>query len=350
MAASLFGVPLSVLDTSPIVQGSTAAIALHNTVALAQLTDELGYHRYWVPEHHSMRGVASAAPAVLAGQIASRTRSIRVGAGGVLLANHSPLVVAEQFGTLEVFHPGRIDLGIGRAFGGSRLAAAAVRSESDRTALPFAEQLAELLGYLGRGPEPAVQAIPALGNTPPVWLLGSTDFSAKLAAAMSLPYAFAYHLQPQGLASALRIYRESFQSSSAQAEPYVLVSVPVVVAESDDHATWLARPNRLKVLSRHLGSRILLPSPQAAEAYPYTRDDCKFLEEHFVTEAVGSPATVEQRLGKLLEEHAMNELMISTKVYDESDRRRSYELLAAMGSGSTELDSVMATPSRPDQD
>jgi luciferase family oxidoreductase group 1 len=328
--SSLSGVPLSVLDTSPIVQGSTAAVALRNTVGLAQLADRLGYHRYWVPEHHSMRGVASAAPAVVVGQIAASTRTIRVGAGGVLLANHAPLVVAEQFGTLEAFHPGRIDLGIGRALGGPKLAAAAVRSATERTASSFAEQLSELIGYFDPALDRPVQAIPAVGNAPPVWLLGSSDFSAKLAGSLGLPYAFAYHLRPDGIGSALRLYRDSFRASDIRPEPYALVSVPVIVAETDEHARWLAGPNRLKVFSRGLGSRILLPTPQEADGYRYTPEDLVQLEERFASEIVGSPSTVHKRLGQLLDEYAMDELMVSTKVYDEADRRRSYELLAGL--------------------
>lgn len=326
--SSLSGVPVSVLDTSPIVQGSTASVALRNTVGLAQLADRLGYHRYWVPEHHSMRGVASAAPAVVVGQIAANTQTIRVGSGGVLLANHAPMVIAEQFGTLEAFHPGRIDLGIGRALGGSKLAAASVRSETERTASSFAEQLSELLGYFDPAVDRPVQAIPAIGNTPPVWLLGSSDFSAELAGSLGLPYAFAYHLRPDGISSALRLYRESFRASDIRSEPYVLVSAPVIVADSDEHARWLAGPNRLKVFSRGLGNRILLPSPQEAAAYQYSPEDLVQLEERFASEIVGSPSTVDKRLGQLLDDYAMDELMISTKVYDEADRRRSYELLA----------------------
>lgn len=325
---TLSTVPLSVLDTSPIVQGSTARQALRNTVDLAQLTDQLGYHRYWVPEHHSMRGVASAAPAVLAGQIAAATGRIRVGSGGVLLANHSPLVVAEQFGTLEAFHPGRIDLGIGRALGGSKATAAAVRSEGERTASSFADQLRELVGYLDPPADASVRAIPAAGNAPPVWLLGSTDFSAQLAGELGLPYAFAYHLQPAGITSALRLYRESFTPSKARQGPYLLVSVPVLVAPTDGEAQWLAGPNRLKVLSRKLGKSILLPSPWTAAEYAYTPEHHQTMEQLCGSNFVGSPDTVGKGIADFVDEHQPDELMVQTKVYDHADLRRSFELLA----------------------
>jgi luciferase family oxidoreductase group 1 len=208
-------VRLSVLDTSPIVAGSSPRQALHNTVDLAVLADSLGYHRYWVPEHHGMRGVASCAPAVLVGQLAASTRRLRVGAGGVLLPNHAPIVVAEQFGTLEALHPGRIDLGLGRAPGGPPAAVAAVRGSRSSS---FREQLSELREYLS----PTEGAIPVRGgNVPPLWLLGSSSSSAELATELGLPYAFAGHLNPGGAVAAARSYRG----------PALLVSVSAIVAE-----------------------------------------------------------------------------------------------------------------------
>ncbi len=328
MVSSLSDIPLSVLDTSPIVEGSTAREALGKTQDLARLVDRLGYHRYWVPEHHSMRGVASAAPAVVVAQLAAVTTHIRVGSGGVMLYNHAPIVVAEQFGTLEAFHPGRIDLGLGRALGGSMRAAAVVRSEAERTARSYREQLEELLGYFTSLPEQAVRAIPAVGNTPPVWLLGSTDSSAVLAAELGLPYAFAHHLRPDCADSALRRYRESFQSSATVAEPYVLVSVSAVVADTDDHAEWLAGSNKLKVLSRSLGRPILLPSPEEAARYPYTDEDLAVIEGKFASVVIGSPQTADKALRGVLEHTAADELMITTQVFEHAARLRSYELLA----------------------
>jgi luciferase family oxidoreductase group 1 len=321
-------VPVSVLDTSPIVHGSTARAALHNTVDLARLTDELGYHRYWVPEHHGMRGVASAATAVLVGRIADATRRIRVGAGGVLLPNHPPIVIAEQFGTLEALHPGRIDLGIGRAPGGNRRAAEVVRSERERTAKNFPEQLDELIGYFDPQEDDTVKAVPATGNRPPIWILGSSDVSAQLAGSLGLAYAFAHHLNPDGAATAMHTYRETFQPSPLCLEPTTLVSVSVIAAETDERAEWLAGSTRLKVLSRVRGRRILLPSPDAAATYPYTGDDRAEIAARSGAVLVGSPDAVSKSLQAVLDTTGAHELMVTTPVYDHRDRRRSYELVS----------------------
>jgi luciferase family oxidoreductase group 1 len=323
-------VPLSVLDTSPIVSGSTARDALLNTLDLAQLADRLGYHRYWVPEHHSMRGVASSAPAVLVGQLAAATERLRVGSGGVLLRNHSPIVIAEQFGTLEAFYPGRIDLGIGRSVGGTKRTALVVRSEAERMTSTFEQQLEELLGYFGPSEDQVVRAIPAVGNTPPLWLLGSTDFSGKLAGSLGLPYAFAHHLNPEAASSALKNYRESFHPSHDIERPTVLVSVPVIAAETDERAEWLAGPSKRKFLGRQLGERILLPSPDEAEAYPYTAEDQAAIDAKFAGVVWGSPDTVAEALQTLLDDTGADELMVTTQVYDHADRRRSYELVAEL--------------------
>ncbi|HJP79757.1 MAG TPA: LLM class flavin-dependent oxidoreductase [Pseudonocardiaceae bacterium] len=300
---------ISVLDTSPIVAGSSARQALHNTVDLAVLADELGYHRYWVPEHHSMRGVASSAPAVLAGRLADATTRIRVGAGGVLLPNHAPLVVAEQFGTLAALHCGRIDLGIGRALGGPPQVAAALR----RTDTGFPEQISELIGYFEATDEQQVSAVPALGNPVQFWLLGSSANSARLAATLGLPYAFARHLNPAGAVEATSAYRE------ACPEPELIVSVSAIVADTDERAEWLAGPTRLKVRSRKRGERIPLPSPADVDPAELT-DPLPGL-------VVGSPDTVREQLQAIADETGADELMITTPVYDHADRRRSYELL-----------------------
>lgn len=307
---------LSVLDTSPIVAGSTARQALANTLDLAVLADELGYHRYWVPEHHGMRGVASAAPAVVAGRLAAATHRIRVGAGGVLLPNHAPIVVAEQFGTLTAFHPGRVDLGLGRAPGGPRSAVDLVRG--GRTAPDFREQVEELLGYFTPGDKPL--AVPAAGNAPEVWLLGSSPSSARLAGELGLGYAFARHLNPRDAAEATRTYRSAFRPG-LRSSPVTLVSVAVIAAGTDERADWLAGPNRVKVARRLRGERILLPSPE--EAAPQPADPL----DHVL---VGSPPTLRDRLRSLADATGADELMVTTPVYDHADRRRSYELLACL--------------------
>ncbi|RZQ59660.1 LLM class flavin-dependent oxidoreductase [Amycolatopsis suaedae] len=317
-------VRLSVLDTSPIVEGSTPRRALRNTVDLAVLADALGYHRYWVPEHHSMRGVASSAPAVLIDHLANVTRRLRVGAGGVLLPNHSPMVVAEQFGTLEALHPGRIDLGIGRAPGGSKQAVEFVRPERERTATPYRRQLEELLAYFDPADDAPVKAIPALGgNVPPVWLLGSSADSAGLAADLGLNYAFARHLNLDAAVDATRTFR-------TRSDAGMLVSVSVIAAEDDERAEWLAGSTRLKVLSRLRGKRIRLPSPEDAAAYPYTDDDRAVIAERSASVVVGSPDTVAKHLQTVLDDTGTGELMVTTPLYYHEDRRRSYELIASV--------------------
>ncbi|MGV9383971.1 LLM class flavin-dependent oxidoreductase [Nonomuraea sp. NPDC003707] len=324
-------VRVSVLDTSPIVQGSTPRQALHNTVDLAKLADALGFHRYWVPEHHGMRGVASSAPAVLIGHLADTTRHLRVGAGGVLLPNHAPIVVAEQFGTLAALHPGRIDLGLGRAPGGPRPAVEAVRPERDRTAKTFRQQLDELQAYLDPPQDAQVKAIPVLGgNVPSLWLLGSTTSSADLAAELGLPYAFAHHLNAQMAVDAMRTYRERFRPSDHAATPTTLVSVSVIAAEDDERAEWLAGSTRLKVLSRVRGNRILLPSPEDAAAYPYTDDDRAEIAARSDGVLVGGPSAVIEHLQSVLDATGTDELMITTPLYHHADRRRSYELIASI--------------------
>ncbi|WP_086665994.1 LLM class flavin-dependent oxidoreductase [Lentzea kentuckyensis] len=289
------GIRLSVLDTSPIVQGSTPRQALLNTTDLAELAEELGFHRYWVPEHHGMRGVASSSPAVLAGHLASVTERLRVGSGGVLLPNHPPLVVAEQFGTLAALHPGRIDLGIGRAPGGAPHVVSTLR----RTDRPYRDQLEELRALLDPG---MTTAVPVQGgNVPELWLLGSSPGTAELAAELGVPFAFARHLSPD-------------QSCRAD-----LVSVAVICAETDDRAEWLAGPIRAKVRSRKEGDRILLPSPHDVAAQP---DDGRVL--------VGGPETIARKLQAVLDETGTEELMITTPVFHHADRRRSYELIASI--------------------
>ena len=289
------GIRLSVLDTSPIVQGATPRQALLNTTDLAELAEELGFHRYWVPEHHGMRGVASSSPAVLAGHLASVTERLRVGSGGVLLPNHPPLVVAEQFGTLAALHPGRIDLGIGRAPGGAPHVVSTLR----RTDRPYREQLEELRALLD--PD-MTTAVPVQGgNVPELWLLGSSPGTAELAAELGVPFAFARHLSPD-------------QSCRAD-----LVSVAVICAETDDRAEWLAGPIRAKVRSREEGNRILLPSPHDVAAQP---DDGRVL--------VGGPETIARKLQAVLDETGTGELMITTPVFHHADRRRSYELIASI--------------------
>jgi luciferase family oxidoreductase group 1 len=326
---SLADTPLSVLDLSPITSDSDAATSFRHTVDLARHTESLGYRRYWLAEHHNMPGIASSATAVLIAQVAAATERIRVGSGGVMLPNHAPLVVAEQFGTLEAFHPGRIDLGIGRAPGTDQRTAVALRgSAAALSAQDFPQQLTELMEYFDPEEGRAVRAAVAEGNRPPIWLLGSSGFSAQLAGMLGLPFSFAHHFSAQNTTPALRIYRESFQPSDVLDEPYVMLGTSVICADTDEHARWIAGPSGVTFLSLRHGRPIPLPSPQEAADYPYSDLDLMFIEERMSSNIVGSPETVRKGLEDLLAETGANELMVTTMVHGHDDRRRSYELVA----------------------
>ncbi|WP_020501352.1 LLM class flavin-dependent oxidoreductase [Sciscionella marina] len=307
----------SVLDTSPIAEGSTAQRALRNTLELATLADELGYHRYWVPEHHSMRGVASAAPPVLTAAIAARTNRIRVGAGGVLLPQHAPLIVAEQFGTLEALHPGRIDLGLGRASGSPAYALEELRPVPDA----FPEQIRQLLGFFRGDDARRTVAVPARGNEPAVWVLGSSPRSAAVASENGLPYAFAHHIAPHAAEESLAGYSGTTS----------LLSVSVIAAETDARAEWLAGSARLKTLCRAKGKSILLPPPEEAAAYAYTEDELAVLRIR-ATPIAGTLDTIAARLRELRDRTGAGELMITTPVYEHEDRLESYRILSRLGS------------------
>jgi luciferase family oxidoreductase group 1 len=326
MTKSRTALRFSVLDTAPIVQGSNASRALRECVELAQFVDGLGYHRFWIPEHHGMRGVASAAPAVVIDRVASVTRHMRVGAGGVMTPNHSPIVIAEQFGTLEAFHPARIDLGLGRALGGPREVTDRIRSPHDRAATPFEDQVRELLELFDEQSEDRAAAVPAEGNRPEIWLLGSSDYTARVAGALGLPFAAAHHLQPRNTIAATRIYRQAFQPSTLCPAPRTMVSVAVIAAESDERAQWLSGPLRMKTARRKEGQPIRLPSPHIAEHHGYAtrRAAADELDGVFI----GSPSTVLTRLQDLAEATEADELLIKTDLYDPSDRRESFKLLA----------------------
>jgi len=329
---SLSDVPLSVLDLAPVSKGSDARASLRNTLDLARATEALGYHRYWLAEHHNMPGIASAATAVLIGHVADATERIRVGSGGIMLPNHAPLVVAEQFGTLEAFHPGRIDLGIGRAPGTDQRTALALRGPGGLSAENFPEQLTELLGYFEPSDTRAVNAVTAEGNRPPVWLLGSSGFSAQLAGRLGLPFSFAHHFAAENTIPAVQLYRDNFRPSDALAEPYVMLGTSVVAAETDEQAQFLAGPGGLTFLSLRRGRPIPLPTPEEAAAYPYTDVDRAFLEDRFSSSVIGSPETVRKDLEQLLSDTGANELMVTTMVHGHADRVRSYELLASLKS------------------
>jgi luciferase family oxidoreductase group 1 len=323
-------VPLSVLDLSPVAAGTTAGQALQNTTELARRTEELGYRRFWVAEHHNMPAIASSAPAVLIAHLAAATSTIRVGSGGVMLPNHAPLVVAEQFGTLEALHPGRIDLGIGRAPGTDQLTALALRRTMEGlSAEAFPEELADLMGLFMGGDTPArITATPGLGDMPAIWLLGSSGYSAQLAGLLGLPFSFAHHFSAANTIPALALYRQNFRPSRWLERPYAMVAVSAICADTDEHAEWLSGPAALSFLRLRQGMPQPLASPQEAAAYPYTPGERQFARERFASQAVGSPEKVRAQLAGLLERTEADELMLTTMVYAIQDRIRSFELIA----------------------
>ncbi|WP_346775860.1 LLM class flavin-dependent oxidoreductase [Micromonospora sp. HNM0581] len=330
----MIDVPLSVLDLAPVAAGACAGEALRHTTELARRTDELGYHRFWVAEHHNMPAIASSAPAVLIAHLAAHTTDIRLGSGGVMLPNHAPLVVAEQFGTLEALHPGRIDLGIGRAPGTDQVTALALRRTMEGlSAEGFPQELKDLMGYFDETATGRITANPGRGQRPAVWLLGSSGFSAQLAGALGLPFSFAHHFSARSTLPALALYRQSFRPSRWLERPYAMVAVNAVCAESDEHAEWLAGPAGLSFLRLRSGRPEPLATPEEAAAYPYTDLEREFLAQRRQGQASGSPQTVRRQLDELLASTGADELMLTSFVYDVADRMRSFELIATEVAG-----------------
>ena len=301
--------------------------ALRNSLELAQHAERLGYHRHWVAEHHNMPGIASSAPAVLIAHLASVTKTIRVGSGGVMLPNHQPLVIAEQFGMLEALHPDRIDLGIGRAPGTDQITAYALRRAFDPATDDLPTLLTELLAFF-QGTFPRVTAVPGAGQMPAIWLLGSSDFSARLAGELGLPFSFAHHFMPQNTEPALEIYRRHFTPSPWLRDPYAMVGVAVVCAETDEEAHRLHGSARLSFLRLRTGHPSTLPSPEEAAEFEYTEGQRSFVDSWTASHVVGSPATVRAGLDELQQRTRADELILTTNVYDHSARLRSYELVA----------------------
>ena len=326
-------IPLSVLELSPVGSGMTSAQALRNTIDLAKHAERLGFDRFWLAEHHNTPGIASAVPELLIGQVAAATQSIRVGSGGVMLPNHSALRVAETFKTLEALFPNRIDLGIGRAPGTDGLTALALRRSREALyADDFDEQLGDLFA-LGNGAFPAehpfrrVSAIPTDVPLPPVTLLGSSDYSARLAGTLGLAFAFAYHFSPHALMPALHAYRANF-TPRALTKPHAIVTVSVFCAPTDEEADFLAGPMRLTFLKLRSGQPIQLPTPEEARDYPYTLQEGAALGAIRAMQIVGSPETVRRELGALLAKTQADELMLTTMMHAHDDRLRSFTLVA----------------------
>ena len=323
-------VPLSVLDLATVVSGSTPAQALADTTQIAGIAEQLGYKRLWVAEHHGMPAVASSAPAVLIAHLANATTTLRVGSGGVMLPNHSPLVVAEQFGTLEALHPGRIDLGIGRAPGTDPVTARALRRVRDLDVDTFPDDVVELIRYLmpSEGPPSHPAAVPGRGYLPEVWLLGSSLFSAELAGMLGLPFSFAYHFAPPYLDAALERYRSAFSPSFLWAEPHVMVAVSVLCAPEAEEARWLAGPSALAILQLRSGKLGPLPTPEQAEAYEYTPAEAALVAEQTASHLVGDPGTVGAGLLELARRTDADEIMLSTRADSVDARARSLALIA----------------------
>ncbi len=322
-------IPFSVLDLSPIRQCGTAAESFRNTLDLARHAERLGFHRYWVAEHHSLPGIASAATAVVIAHVAGGTSRIRVGSGGIMLPNHAPLVIAEQFGTLESLYPGRIDLGLGRAPGGDQQTARALRWHLGSSGDTFPQDLAELMAYFREGgPGNGVHAVPGEGLDVPVWLLGSSDFSARLAAELGLPFAFASHFAPDYLLEALALYRRYFEPSGHLTDPRVMVAANVFAADTDADARRLFTSAQQQFLNLVRGTPGLLPPPVESMDRLWLPHERQHVERMTRCSAVGSPETVRRWLERFAAETRADELILAGQIYDHAARRRSFEIVA----------------------
>jgi luciferase family oxidoreductase group 1 len=318
--------PLSVLDLSPITQGSDAGASLRNSADLARHAERLGYKRFWMAEHHSMPGIASAATAVALAFVGSQTSTIRIGAGGVMLPNHAPLIVAEQFGTLESLFPGRVDLGLGRAPGTDQAAAYAMRRNLTSDANQFPNDVGELQDYF-RGENGRVRAIPGEGLNIPIWILGSSLFGAQLAAMLGLPYAFASHFAPQMMMEAIDVYRRQFQPSEQLGEPYVMLGFNAIVADTDEEAHLLATSVQQAFVSLRAGNAIQLPPPKPGYADELPLESRAILRSVLSASAIGSPEAARRQLAEFVERTKPDELMVTAQVYDHQARLKSFELL-----------------------
>jgi luciferase family oxidoreductase group 1 len=319
--------PLSILDLAPIRQGGDAADAFRRTLDLAQHAERWGYHRYWLAEHHGMPAIASAATSVVIGHVAGGTSRIRVGAGGIMLSNHAPLVIAEQFGTLESLYPGRIDLGLGRAPGSNQLTARALRRSLQSDGEEFPQQLAELRSYFKpRGESPRVRAVPGEGLDVPIWLLGSSDFSAQLAGHLGLPFAFAGQFSPSYLQAALNLYRQCFQPSEVLGKPYAMVGLNVFAADTEREARMLSTTHQQMHVNLIRGVPGQMPPPVASMDDLWSPMEQASVEGTLRASVIGDPDMVRQQLQAFLDETQADELIVNSMIYDHAARLRSYEI------------------------
>ncbi|MCG2594406.1 LLM class flavin-dependent oxidoreductase [Ramlibacter sp. XY19] len=323
-------IPLSVLDLAPIAEGQDASQSFRNTLALAQHAERLGYRRYWLAEHHGMPGIASAATSVLIGHVAGGTKTIRVGAGGIMLPNHSPLVIAEQFGTLEALYPGRIDLGLGRAPGSDQVTARALRRTLQTDPDEFPRDVVELMDFLSDEPRQSVRAVPGRGAKVPIWILGSSLFGAQLAAMLGLPYAFASHFAPQQMLEAIEVYRANFKPSAQLARPYVMLGFNVIAADSDEEAALLATSLQQAFVNLRSGRPGKLPLPKPGYLESLGPQEHALLASVLSCSAIGSPDTVRRGLQAFVEKTGADELMVTSQIHDHAARMRSYEIAASV--------------------
>ncbi len=322
-------IPLSVLDLAPVVKGATPADAFRNTLDLARHAERWGYRRFWLAEHHNMSGIASSATAVLIGHVAAGTTTIRVGSGGVMLPNHAPLIIAEQFGTLESLYPGRIDLGLGRAPGTDQLTARALRRDPMASAEAFPQDVLELQAYFAPArPGQAIRAVPGAGLDVPIWLLGSSLYSAELAAQLGLPFAFASHFAPDYLLEALEVYRRTFRSSRSLDRPYAMPALNTIAADSDDEARRLFKSAQQQFINLRRGVPGRLQSPDEVNDAEWTADDRLTLGRVLRYAVVGSMETVRQGLEAFAALTNADEIMVTSQIFDHRARLRSFELVA----------------------
>ncbi len=326
--------PLSVLDLSPIAEGSDAAQSFRNTLDLARHAERWGFKRFWLAEHHGMPGIASAATAVLIGHVAGGTSTIRVGAGGIMLPNHSPLVIAEQFGTLESLYPGRIDLGLGRAPGSDQATARAMRRNLASDADQFPQDVLELAEYFSASGRQPVRAVPGAGLRVPLWILGSSLFGAQLAAALGLPYAFASHFAPAQMMPAIALYREQFRPSPRLERPHVMLGFNVMAADSDEEAALLATSQQQAFVNLRTGRPSKLPPPLPGYLDTLGQPERALLDSVLSCTAIGSPGKVRDAMRAFVERTGADELMVASQIFDHRARLRSYEIAAEVARSS----------------
>jgi luciferase family oxidoreductase group 1 len=324
----LSAIPFSVLDLSPITQGSDAAQSFRCTLDLAQHAERWGFKRFWLAEHHGMPGIASAATAVLIGHVAGGTSTIRVGAGGIMLPNHSPLVIAEQFGTLESLYPGRIDLGLGRAPGSDQVTARALRRHLASDVDEFPQEVMELADYFEGSSRQAVRAVPGAGLNVPLWILGSSLYGAQLAASLGLPYAFASHFAPAQMMQAVALYRAQFRASRHLARPHVMLGFNVFAADTTEEAVFRATSMQQAFVNLRSGRPSPLPPPIEGYADRLLPQERALLDQVLSCSAVGSPEVVRAALQNFIERTGADELMITCQIFDHAQRLRSFEIAA----------------------